>query len=1012
MPAPVLHPSTRRPWSARPAKAVLGVLCGLMLGVALPTAAQDTSQPLRWQALGGPAGRISEITVDDAGEEAYAVSVARVRRKDDQTEWLANGNQISAYALYHSQDGGENWQPATNNLPPGPITAVYQDPVTGAVYVGLQGNGDSGSRRYGLWRSRDHGASWEQVGLGRDDLVIRSITRGAVGKGLYLGAMLATKYPTSYVYRSDDDGNSWSAVEALHFEQAPGSVLDRLIADRRDPVRLYITTQGGEVYTSADRGQSWSLPAAPPGALVPGRSYTSRLASAADSPTVMLLARGGDGGTSLLIDHSNDNGAHWSRQLASGLPAQGSVNAFVALQGGIFLLNLSTGTYRSADRGVTWQALEGPLSSGQVTAFAFGPAAATHVLAATAYGLFISRDSGALWQPVASGLPVNSSIAGLLTDAQHPELAYAISDDGGFLLHSADKGRTWSPAARALPPLEPLAWTLDPADSNTIYIGSYGRLYRSNDAGANWQIIPFDSAGVYAVSAVAVAPSDSKVIYVGGRPLQRSSDGGRTWRETPVIRAKETGQAEDVVGLIIDPGNSDHVWAALRNEGVFETNDGGNSWLDIGLDGRPINWLAADNGGVLSRSPDTLTLYAGVIEDGISRRTVRGAPSNANQGDGWTTSAGGLPEHSTVLAFAADPRTPGTLWAARDGGGVYRSTDGGTSWSKAGAQVGDNLARSLSIDYSSPGGLLMGTANAGVWALRAVSAPQALPSSIRGAKPAVGAIDGRIEVVWPHDWAPVTEAKQANIGLRLFVPGSLVPPPCTWAPEVKVWQALDSGPAQPLGVAIQRTVEGQLFPYWDVNDVDVHATNDPQHKLYFMIQVSGINATGTGIWAHAADPRTYFPQQDVPSGITAETVEALDARIEIVWPHDEAGNPKPVSEGNYANVVVELFEHGTRLSVSVDWEPAGLTLYGAWNQEIGKPLARQAVMQVRQSGAITYPIWEFQNIPVAAATNPTNKLYLWVMVAGVTTYPTIWTHGADARTFFPVQDEPIQGCIP
>ena len=207
MPAPVLHPSTRRPWSARPAKAVLGVLCGLMLGVALPTAAQDTSQPLRWQALGGPAGRISEITVDDAGDEAYAVSVAMVRRKDDQTEWLANGNQISAYALYHSQDGGENWQPATNNLPPGPITAVYQDPVTGAVYVGLQGNGDSGSRRYGLWRSRDHGASWEQVGLGRDDLVIRSITRGAVGKGLYLGAMLATKYPTSYVYRSDDDGN-------------------------------------------------------------------------------------------------------------------------------------------------------------------------------------------------------------------------------------------------------------------------------------------------------------------------------------------------------------------------------------------------------------------------------------------------------------------------------------------------------------------------------------------------------------------------------------------------------------------------------------------------------------------------------------------------------------------------------------------------------------------------------------------------------------------------------------
>ena len=787
-------------------------------------------------------------------------------------------------------------------------------------------------------------------------------------------------------------------------------MLDRLHASRRDPARLYITTQGGEVYTSTDRGQSWSLPAAPPDALVPGRSYTSRLASTADGQPVMLLARGGDVGTSLQLDRSNDNGAHWSRQLASGLPAQGRVNAFVALQKGIFLLNLSTGTYRSADSGVTWQALEGPLSSGQVTAFAFGSAA--RVFAATAYGLYISRDSGALWQPVTSGLPVNSSITGLLTATRHPELVYAISDDGGFLLRSADKGRTWSPAARALPPLEPLAWTLDPADSNTIYIGSYGRLYRSNDAGANWQIIPFDSAGVYAVSAIAVAPSDSKVIYAGGRPLQRSSDGGRNWLAIPVLREKESAQAEDVVGLIIDPGNSDHVWAALRDEGVFETNDGGNSWLSIGLEGRPINWLAADNGGVLSRSPDTLTLYAGVGADGIVRRTVRGTPGSASQGDGWTASAEGLPEHSTVLAFAADGRTPGTLWAGRDGGGVYRSTDGGSSWSKASAQVGDNLARSLAIDYSSVGGLLMGTANTGVWALRAVSSGPVLPASAGGAKPAGGAIDGRIEVVWPHDWAPVTEAKQANLGMRLFLPGSLVPPPCTWTPEVKVWQALDTGPAQPLGVAVQRTVEGQPFPYWELNDVDVHLANDSQHKLYFMIQVSGVDATGTGVWAHAADPRTYFPQQDVPSGISGETVSALDARIEIVWPHDAAGNAKLVGEGNFVNVAVELFAHGTRLSVPVGWEPAGLTLYGAWNQEIGKPLASQAVMQVRQSGAITYPIWEFQNIPVAAATNPANKLYLWVMAKGVTTYPTIWTHGADARTFFPVQDEPIQGCLP
>ena len=69
-------------------------------------------------------------------------------------------------------------------------------------------------------------------------------------------------------------------------------------------------------------------------------------------------------------------------------------------------------------------------------------------------------------------------------------------------------------------------------------------------------------------------------------------------------------------------------------------------------------------------------------------------------------------------------------------------------------------------------------------------------------------------------------------------------------------------------------------------------------------------------------------------------------------------------------------------------------------------------MQTRQAGAITYPVWEFNNVQVARAADPDNKLYLWVMVGGVETYPTIWTHGADARTFFPVKDEPIQGCTP
>jgi hypothetical protein len=186
---------------------------------------------------------------------------------------------------------------------------------------------------------------------------------------------------------------------------------------------------------------------------------------------------------------------------------------------------------------------------------------------------------------------------------------------------------------------------------------------------------------------------------------------------------------------------------------------------------------------------------------------------------------------------------------------------------------------------------------------------------------------------------------------------------------------------------------------------------DPQHKLYFMIQVGGVE-TGTSIWTHGSDPRTHYPFPEVPSGVAAGSIKSVDARIQVVWPHDAAGSVRDPLEADFVNVSVALYKHGTRLSVPVGWAPAGIELQGAWNQEIGQPLAREAVIQVRKAGAITYPTWEFNNIPVARAKDPSSKVHLWVSVDGVDTYPTIWTHGADARTLFPAKDEPVQGCIP
>ncbi len=205
-------------------------------------------------------------------------------------------------------------------------------------------------------------------------------------------------------------------------------------------------------------------------------------------------------------------------------------------------------------------------------------------------------------------------------------------------------------------------------------------------------------------------------------------------------------------------------------------------------------------------------------------------------------------------------------------------------------------------------------------------------------------------------------------------------------------------------------MDGQPFPYWEVSDVDVSAAKDPARKVYFLVGVGGID-TATSVWAHAADARTYFPEQEVPSGVATGAVDSVDARIQIVWPHDDQGAEAPVDKATRANVVVTLFKHGTRLSVPPSWQ-GPVKLYGAWNAEVGRPISTGARVSSRQAGVITYPVWEFDDIPVDRATDGSSRLYLWAVAEGAKSYPTVWAHGADSRTYFPAKDEPIAGCLP
>ncbi len=251
-----------------------------------------------------------------------------------------------------------------------------------------------------------------------------------------------------------------------------------------------------------------------------------------------------------------------------------------------------------------------------------------------------------------------------------------------------------------------LAVTGVPGEPEHFYFGAVnGGVWESRDAGRSWSPI-FDEQPVGSIGAIAVAPSDLKVLYVGtgeadmrsdisqGDGMYRSSDGGATWHAIGLADSQQIGR------ILVDPIDPDVVYVAALGHpygpnperGVFRSKNGGQSWEKVlGPDD--------DTGAIdLSFEPgNPAVLYAALWQ---SRRTPWSIypPSNgagsavfksSDGGDHWTRLDGnGLPEHHGRVGLAVAASEPQRVYAVVDadvGAGLYRSDDGGGHWRQTSA---------------------------------------------------------------------------------------------------------------------------------------------------------------------------------------------------------------------------------------------------------------------------------------------------------------------------------------
>jgi photosystem II stability/assembly factor-like uncharacterized protein len=243
-----------------------------------------------------------------------------------------------------------------------------------------------------------------------------------------------------------------------------------------------------------------------------------------------------------------------------------------------------------------------------------------------------------------------------------------------------------------------------PGDPATFYFGAAdGGIWKTNDAGVTWRPL-FNDQGSASVGALAIAPSNSRVIWVGtgqvhqrwdiaeGDGVYRSTDGGATWKHVGLRETRHIGS------IWVDPKNADvavvaalgHVFGPNPERGLYRTADGGRTWkqvLDRGPDVGAVD-IAFDPAapGILYASMWEVRRHPWLDYFQPPQGPGSGIWKSIDSGRTWKQAGtSGLPKTpmGRIDLGVAAGRGARRIYAgvdAEEGPGLYRSDDGGATW--------------------------------------------------------------------------------------------------------------------------------------------------------------------------------------------------------------------------------------------------------------------------------------------------------------------------------------------
>jgi len=227
---------------------------------------------------------------------------------------------------------------------------------------------------------------------------------------------------------------------------------------------------------------------------------------------------------------------------------------------------------------------------------------------------------------------------------------------GGAFLLAKEQAQSGSdgPAASAGLPNTPDYHSLlvAPTDTGHVFLGTHAGLYESRDGGRSWT-----KAALAGQDAMNLADGEGETVWTAGHNVfAKSTDGGATWTDV----RPDGLPSLDLHGFAVDPNDPATLFAAVAGEGLYRSDDGGESFEEVSSEvGGSVMALAVTDDG---------RMLAGDMEQGLL--------ASKDGGETWQVAA-----EAEVMGLAINPADPQTIVAG--GPGILRSSDGGRTWGQA-----------------------------------------------------------------------------------------------------------------------------------------------------------------------------------------------------------------------------------------------------------------------------------------------------------------------------------------